>query len=136
MYVSPYEERTPAYIGDTSLEGRLFSAATGTDTTEEELNKAGERIHNLMRAVMVREMNSRDMRHDHDVLPEHFFTNPSPGSGALPVDREKFDELLGMYYQMKGWDENGLPARSKLEELDLKDVADDLEACGLLGSAA
>jgi aldehyde:ferredoxin oxidoreductase len=134
MYVSPYEERTPAYIGDTSLESKLFSAATGTETTEDELNKVGERIHNLMRAVMVREMGSRDMRHDHDVLPEHFFINPSPGSDAPPVDREKFDELLGMYYQLKGWDESGLPTRSKLEELDLKDVADSLEDDGLLGS--
>jgi len=133
MYVSPYEERTPAYMGDTSLESRLFSAATGIDTTEDELDRAGERIHNLMRAVMVKEMGTGDMRHDHDVLPDHFFDNPSPSSGAPPVDREKFDELKGMYYQLKGWDERGLPTRLKLEEIDLKDVADDLQGCGLLG---
>lgn len=132
MYVSPYEERTPAYIGDTSLESRLFSAATGIDTTEEELNKAGERIHNLMRAVMVREMGTKDMRHDHDVLPDHFFDNPSPGNSP-PVDREKFNDLMGMYYKLKGWDQDGLPTRLKLEEMDLKDVADELEKRNLLG---
>jgi len=132
MYVSPYEERTPAYIGDTSLESRLFSAATGIDTTEGELNKAGERIHNLMRAVMVREMGTKDMRHDHDVLPDHFFDNPSPGNSP-PVDREKFNDLMGIYYQLKGWDQDGLPTRLKLEEMDLKDVADELEKRNLLG---
>ena len=133
MYVSPYKERTPAYIGDTSLESRLLSAATGIDTTEGDLDRAGERIHNLMRAVMVREMGTRDMRHDHDVLPDHFFDNPSPSTKAPPVDREKFNNLMGMYYKLKGWDQDGLPTRLKLEEMDLKDVADELEKRNLLG---
>lgn len=47
---------------------------------------------------------------------------------------KKFDDLMGMYYQLKGWDQDGLPTRWKLEELDIKDVADDLEERGLLGS--
>jgi aldehyde:ferredoxin oxidoreductase len=133
MYVSPFEERTPAYIGDTSLESRLFSAVVGLDMSEQELNKAGERIHNLMRAVMVREMGTGDLRHDHDTLPEHFFTNPSPSTGASPLDREKFDSLLSMYYEIKGWDDKGLPTPSKLEELDLRQVTGSLEKRGLLG---
>lgn len=133
MYVSPYQERTPAYMGDTSLESELFSAVTGVDTSEQDLNTAGERIHNLMRAVMVREMGTRDMRRGHDVPPDHFFENPSPSSNAPPLDRKKFDALMRTYYQLKGWDEDGLPTRSKLEELYLKDVADELERRGLLG---
>ncbi len=134
MYVSPYENRTPPYMGDTSLESRLFSAAMGTNISEQDLNKTGERIHNLMRAVMVREMGTRKMRDNHDVLPEHFFLNSSPNSGASPVDREKFDSLMSMYYEIKGWDKDGLPTRSRLEYLDLKDVADGLEKAGLLGT--
>jgi aldehyde:ferredoxin oxidoreductase len=133
MYVSPHKERNPAYIGDTSLESRLFSAVTGLNTTEEDLNRAGERIHNLMRAVMVREMGTGNMRRDHDVLPDHFLENPSPSSGAPPVDRNKFDSLMSMYYKLKGWDKNGLPTRPKLESLDMKDIADSLDSCGLLG---
>ena len=68
---------------------------------------------------MVREMGTRDMRHKHDVLPEHFFENPSPATGAPPLDRDKFDSLMNMYYELKGWDKDGLPTRSKLEELDI-----------------
>jgi len=136
MLVSPYEDRTPPFIGDTSLESKLFSSATGIEMTEAELNKAGERIYNLIRAVMVREMGTRDMRHDHDVLPDHYFDHPCPTTQSPPVDREKFDALLGMYYELKGWDEDGLPTRSKLEELDLGDVADELEKLGLLGKEA
>ena len=133
MYVSPYADRTPPYIGDTSLESRLLSAATGKNTTEEDLNKAGERIYSLMRAVMVREMGTRHMHRDHDLLPDHFFENSSPNSGAPPLDREKFDYLMSKYYKLMGWDKDGLPTRSKLEEMDLRDVADDLEKCDLLG---
>ncbi len=134
MYVSPYENRTPPYMGDTSLESRLLSAAIGTNTSEHELNKTGERIHNLMRAVMVREMGTRKMRDNHDVIPEHFFLNSCPNSGAPPVDREKFDSLMSMYYEIKGWDKDGLPTRSRLEELDLQDVTDELEKADILGT--
>ena len=135
MYVSPYKERTPAYYGDISLPSKLYSAATGIDTTEFEMRAAGERIHNMMRAVTVREMGTRNMRKAHDVLPDHFFENPSPSSGAPPVDRSKFDSLMSTYYKLKGWDKDGLPTRSKLESLDMKDIADGLESCGLLGKA-
>ena len=81
---------------------------------------------------MVSEMGTKDMRHNHDVLPDHFFDNPSPGNSP-PVNREKFNNLIGMYYKLKGWDQDGLPTRLKLEEMDLKDVADELEKRNLLG---
>ena len=38
-----------------------------------------------------------------------------------------------MFYNQFGWNENGAPTRETLEKFDLKDVADDLEALGLLG---
>ena len=133
VIVTPYRDRNPPYVGDTSIESQLFSAATGIFVTEWELYKIGERINNLMRAVMVREMGVREMREKHDTLPEHFFKNPSPQTRSPPVDREKFEKLKMMYYEIKGWDKNGLPTRSKLEELGLKEVADELERLGLLG---
>jgi aldehyde:ferredoxin oxidoreductase len=37
------------------------------------------------------------------------------------------------YYNLRGWDvETGLPTKTKLEELDLSDVAEDLASRGLL----
>ena len=39
--------------------------------------------------------------------------------------------MLREYYQYRRWDyETGLPYRETLEELGLKDVADELEAMG------
>ena len=43
------------------------------------------------------------------------------------VDRKEFEALKDRYYQLAGWDvKTGWPTRKKLEELDLKDVADKL----------
>ena len=133
LYVSPYADRKPPYIGDTSIENRLFSTATGVTTSEQELLKMGECINNLARAIMVREMGLRDIRNAHDVLPEHFFVNRNPIGGAPPVDRENFEKAKDTYYRLRGWDVGtGLPTRLKLEQLGLKDVADELEKLNLL----
>jgi aldehyde:ferredoxin oxidoreductase len=44
-----------------------------------------------------------------------------------------FEPVLDEYYQWRGWDvKSGLQTRAKLEELDLGDVADVLEADGAL----
>lgn len=131
--VVSYPERN--YIGDTSLESRLFSAMTGIEKSEQDLYKDGERICNLARAVTIREMGTRNMSKDHDFLPDHYFLGKRGPweKGSPPLDKGKFESLRGMYYKLRGWDEDGLPTRSKLEELGLKDVADGLEKRGLLG---
>jgi aldehyde:ferredoxin oxidoreductase len=55
-----------------------------------------------------------------DTLPERIF-EPLEG-GALQgkrIDREEFEKALKTYYLMMGWDDNGVPLESKLEELEL-----------------
>ena len=43
------------------------------------------------------------------------------------LDKAKFEKLKDHYYAERGWDSaTGIPTRAKLEELDLKDVADQL----------
>jgi len=133
VIVTVYGDREPPYVGDTSLEARMFSTATGIQVSEREFYTYGERINNLIRAVMVREMATRDMRNLHDTLPEHYFKNPSPHTGSPPLDREKFEEQKTKYYRIKGWDHSGLATRSEREELGLKDVEDELQRLGLLG---
>lgn len=49
------------------------------------------------------------------------------------MPRDKWEIMLDEYYANRGCDKNGLPLRSKLEELGLEWVADDLEKCGKLG---
>jgi aldehyde:ferredoxin oxidoreductase len=138
---------TETHDGDPTIESKLYSAVTGNETDEEELNRIGERVFNLQRAVLARE----DPRGKWiDEIPEFSFTVPTtsesmdkellvPGRDGEPiskkgtvVDREKFTKMLGEYYELRGWDKSGLQTKQKLVELDLEDVAEGLESRGLI----
>lgn len=103
---------------------RFYVAATGIKTTIEDLLQASERIYNLTRAISIREgLTSKE-----DWLPERSFTDPVPEGtvkGAT-LDKSKFKKMVKTYYKLRGWDEKGVPTPEKLEELGLKDVAEQL----------
>ncbi|MBO8125743.1 MAG: aldehyde ferredoxin oxidoreductase [Firmicutes bacterium] len=130
---SPLKERN--YEGDTALEAKYFSLATGIEVTEEELDLYAERIFNLHRALTIMEMNTRDMRDQHDTAPDWVFEEGpepfTPGSNRFP--REDIEKAKDYFYEVCGWNKEGLPTRETLERLGLKDVADRLEKAGLLG---
>jgi aldehyde:ferredoxin oxidoreductase len=115
---------------DTGLMARLFSTCTGMQASEEELNQAGERIWNLLRAIDVRFF-GRDRAIDESTLDA--FMYPGKDDGVM-LDRERFIPLLDKYYQLSGWDAaHGWPTRAKLDELGLSDIADVLQSEGKLG---
>jgi aldehyde:ferredoxin oxidoreductase len=124
--------KTPPDIGYIDAEVNLFNAVVGTNWTLGDMHKAAERVFNVMRALHVRQ--GRTRAHDESVI--QYFTQPSmwvnePGPTA--IEPEKFKALLERYYELRGWDKTtGWPTRAKLEELDLKDVADELARIGKL----
>jgi aldehyde:ferredoxin oxidoreductase len=135
---------------DTVTEAQVYSAVTGKEMDEAEFASIGERIFNLQRAILLRE--GRRGRQD-DRIMDYFFTEPlkkgelffntdalMPGKngeiisrvGAV-VEKEKFEQMKTEYYGYRGWDAaSGLPKKAKLEELQLKDIAADLNKRGLL----
>lgn len=111
--------------GDTAAEAKLFSAVTGIDLTEKELDRVGERVFNLERAIMVREGR---MRHVDEANLAYF---KQPDNEGRRLDEERFGRLLDEFYAQRGWDGlTGRPSREKLEELGLDDVADELKRLG------
>lgn len=101
--------------GDTSIESELYSAVTGVDYTEEELDRVGERIFNLERLIAARE--GRNRKVDENVVS--FFSKPN-WTRRITLDQDKFRALLDEYYELRGWDvKTGIPTKSKLEELGL-----------------
>ena len=118
-----------------SFEYHMFPLATGMEIGEEEFARMAERVFNLERALQVRNWN-RSRSVDEQVIP-HFekvenWVNPFVKEG-VGMDREKFARLMGEYYELCGWDkESGRPARAKLEELGLDDVAEQLYEQGLI----
>ena len=135
------------HVGDPLLESRLISAVTGEAFDEETLNRAGERVFTLNRAIHLRE--GRRGRAD-DRLPESQFIeredriadvfgmhNPElflPGAGeeiisrkGKALEKERFEKLLDDYYRLRGWDvATGLLKEETLRALDLADVIEGL----------
>lgn len=120
--VSPI--RSPIRI-DISLD--VLRCVTGWDMDMDEFVRAGERANNLARAFNVRLGKARNA----DTLPKRFTEplpdGPSAGHRITPAD---FEAMLDEYYQVRGWDANGVPTRAKLSELDLDHLADSLEVTG------
>lgn len=103
----------------------LLSAATGVEMTEKELLNITERVIALERAFLVREGMSRK----DDMVHRKFFTEPIRDGmykGRM-LDRKTFEKMKDDYYKARRWDvATGIPTKERLEELGLRDVADEL----------
>ncbi len=110
---------------DVNMATEVFNLATGKDWDVPRLLKISERVRNLERMFDVRQGLTRK----DDSLPKKFFEEPlkkGKFKGEV-LDREKFEAMKDEYYTLRGWDvKTGIPTREKLEELDLKDVADEV----------
>lgn len=121
---------SPHLIGPDDI-AKLMEAAIGKRMSTSKIMEIGERIHNVEKAINVRVGMSRK----DDYPPDRFFKEPvksGPGKGEI-LHKDKFEKMLDEYYELRGWDkETGLPTRRKLDEVDLKEVADELEKYGML----
>ncbi|MFC6826541.1 aldehyde ferredoxin oxidoreductase family protein [Halopelagius fulvigenes] len=84
-----------------------------------DLETLGERVWNLTRLFNVREGFDRS----DDSLPVALRRSQVRGHRE-GLDADAFESLLSAYYERRGWDESGRPARSTLERLDLLSDAD------------
>ncbi len=105
--------------------------ATGVKYTESDLNLIADRIYTLIRAFWIREYGywMRSM----DVPPPRWFEEPltqGPRKGAK-LDKEKYDYMLDIYYRLRGWDSNGIPTKTTMNNLGLSREARELEAIGV-----
>jgi benzoyl-CoA reductase subunit BamB len=96
----------------------FISAGAGIDMDEETLTRAVKRYRTLVRANNIR----RGMRREDDKPPENHWKKRFP-------ELEK--ELLDTYYQFKGWNEQGIPTKESLHELDLDYVYEEFEKRGV-----
>ena len=97
----------------------FISAGTGMDIDEEGLKNVYRRNRNLIRAINVR----RGLRRSDEKPPEDHWKKRFP---------ELEEKLLDAYYKFKGWDNQGIPTKKSLQELDLGYVAEDLEKRGII----
>jgi len=97
---------------------KFLSAITGTQYTEEDYLKIGERIFNIEKMFNYRE----GFRREDDQLPDRFFEEPltiGDKKGAV-LEKDEFNKMLNDYYESRGWDpKTSKPENSKLENLGL-----------------
>jgi len=106
---------------------KYFAAATGVESSLDEMFTLGDRIYALIRAYWVREFGGKwDSKMDYP--PERWFKEPLT-KGALAgkkLDATKYAALLGSYYEKRGWDSRGIPTKATMEKLGLANEATEL----------
>jgi len=91
-----------------------LNAATGADYTIEELCEAGERIANAERRFLTKAGFSRK----DDTLPPRELEEPLP-DGPAAGQVSHLPEMLETYYQVRGWDTDGIPTPATLGRLGI-----------------
>ncbi|MFX1419837.1 MAG: aldehyde ferredoxin oxidoreductase family protein [Promethearchaeota archaeon] len=94
----------------------IVNAVTSWYTTTWELMKVGERITTMARIFNIKEgFTKKD-----DWVPQRFFQPHTSGVLAeTALNSEEFESAIHIYYEMMGWNEDGIPTKVKLEELDI-----------------
>lgn len=150
-FISFFNLRSSDYIGfSPKAEEWAFKAVTGKTLSFADGLKIGQRIWNLQRAINVLEGRNRDI----EVFENYIYDvphgkNPSIAGNLMPavvdgawqykdfsyrtLSRDGVETWKDNFYTLEGWDvKTGWPTRSTLESLDLKYVADELQAKGKL----
>jgi aldehyde:ferredoxin oxidoreductase len=92
-----------------------LNAITGWGMTHGEFMQAGERIFNLKRLINTR----RGYSAKDDTLPPGVMQKMHDLRDDEQMVPDTIQEQLQEYYTLRGWDEEGLPAREKLLGLQL-----------------
>ncbi len=103
---------------------KLINATTGWDFDYDDVDLIGERAHTIKKAFNIREGWTRADDH----LPYRWHHDPmtkGPSAGYV-VTEEELEYLKDIYYEAKGWTEEGLIPKEKLIELGMDDVAEEI----------
>jgi aldehyde:ferredoxin oxidoreductase len=94
---------------------QIVNAALGWQWTTEDILTAGRRIFQLKRLINLRlGITSAD-----DTLPKRFLTEPRP-SGTAEGNLPDLETMMPLYYELRGWDQDGVPRAERLAELGVK----------------
>ncbi|MEA3397340.1 MAG: aldehyde ferredoxin oxidoreductase C-terminal domain-containing protein, partial [Chloroflexota bacterium] len=103
---------------------KLINATTGWDFDYDDVDLIGVRAHTIKKAFNIREGWTRA----DDYLPYRWQHDPmtkGPSAGHV-VTEEELQYLKDIYYEAKGWTNEGLIPKAKLIELGMDDVAEEI----------
>jgi len=100
---------------------KLYSVATGKSVNWKDILRIGEKVHNIERAYNAL---YTDWSREDDLPPKRFVENKL--AGKYGIDFEEWNKMLDRYYELHGWDEDGIPTTEKLNALGLEEVAEKI----------
>lgn len=94
-----------------------YEALVGEEMSVERLLTITARTETLIRLYNNREGFTRA----DDTLPERCFTEriPDGPTKGILVEREAMNRMLDEYYELRGWDKNGIPLPQTIEKLEV-----------------
>jgi len=108
----------PTRVYSLSNIAELIEAITGWKTSSYEFMRWGERRNQLMRIYNIRE----GLTKEDDRLPEKFYKQEIK-TGRLKgsvIDKDEFQQAIYTYYEMMGWDNEGIPLDGTLYDFNLE----------------
>ncbi|OQY01159.1 MAG: aldehyde ferredoxin oxidoreductase [Bacteroidetes bacterium 4572_117] len=99
---------------DVTVYSDLYQSITGVELSQNGMFLAGRRVHVLERYMNTLEGISRK----DDTLPRRLLKEgrlSDTNNRLVPLEK-----MLGKYYKMKGYDDNGIPTEKTLEELKIE----------------
>ncbi|RZN15482.1 MAG: aldehyde ferredoxin oxidoreductase [Methanosarcinales archaeon] len=103
-----------------SAYAEFYSAATGIETGLEELLKRSEAVYNITRAINIKlGATIKDDFPSWRCFNEPIKTGPLAGK---KLEMEEYTKILQLYYNKRGWNENGVPLPKTLDRLELTDI--------------
>ncbi|MDR7542704.1 MAG: aldehyde ferredoxin oxidoreductase family protein [Armatimonadota bacterium] len=111
-----------------------FNTVTGLHWTLDDFWKVSDRIYALMKFFWLREFPDWNRKMDY---PPMVWFDPANADTDGPIagkvlDLAQYDRLLSHYYDLRGWDERGVPTRRTAAALGLEDEARRAETFGRL----
>jgi len=97
---------------------QYLNALTGGSYTPEEMVDIADRTETLIRLFNIREGFTRS----DDTLPYRIMNEPSPDGPpkGICVGKDKLNLMIDEYYQLRGWDNEGIPLPETLERLGIE----------------
>lgn len=128
--VSP--NKSENYIGDDDMEGKVYRALTGRNTTAKQLDDAGFRAFTLHRAYTMREMNEVNMRKNHDFYPGWIFKDakdrPAFTKGTIRMDKDDIEKSFDIFFKLI----TGAPTEQAYKDINLEFVIPVMQKEGLI----
>lgn len=98
---------------------KYLKAVTGEDYSEDELWRTADRIETAIRLYNL----SQGLGRSDDTLPLRFMNEkvPSGPNQGMVIPARSLNGMLDEYYELRGWDQKGIPKPETLSALNLKE---------------